>query len=600
MSSLVFDIEADGLDPTKIWCIVAQDIATNKIYTFEPDNIDAGVDLLLAAEKLIGHNIIGYDIPAIEKLCKVKLSDKKIVDTLVMSRLFNPTREGGHGLEGWGYRLGYAKGDFKEFDAYSPEMLSYCVRDVELNTKVYRSLNLEARNFSRQSMDIEHEVYKIINQQRTNGFLLDLKFATMLVADLNEQLHAAETEVHKTFMPKRIATGLRPVFTKSGQLSKMAEIVGEDSNKKMRLRDDEFEMAKKDPAKIITRVEHEPFNLGSRKQIGEYLIEFGWKPKALTPTGQPIVDEGTLSRIKDIPEARIIARYLMLQKRIAQVSSWITACEDDDRVRGFVNPNGTITGRMTHNSPNMGQVPAIKKDKKTGEYLWGLAGNYGTECRKAWTVPEGKKLVGIDASGLELRMLAHYMNDEAYTYEILNGDIHTSNQNLAGLESRDQAKTFIYALLYGAGDAKLGTVVGGSKRAGAELRQRFFDNLPAFKHLKERVSRAAKRGFIKGLDGRAIYVRSEHAALNTTLQGAGAVVMKVALTLFDQKIKEKGYDAKFVCNVHDEWQMEVAEDQADDVGKLGVAAIRDAGDYLNLRCPLDGEYKTGVAWHETH
>lgn len=600
MSSLVFDIEADGLDPTKIWCIVAQDITTKKVYTFEPDNIAEGVDLLLSAEKLIGHNIIGYDIPAIEKLCKVTLSDKKIVDTLVMSRLFNPTREGGHGLESWGYRLGYAKGDFKDFEEYSAEMLEYCVRDVELNTKVYRSLTLEARNFSRQSMDIEHEVYKIMHQQRLNGFLLDMRWATTLVADLNEQLHAAEAEVHKTFMPKRIVTGLRPTITKSGSVSKMAAVIGNDTNKKMRLRDDEYEQAKKEPTKVIRRVEHEPFNLGSRKQIGEYLVEFGWKPKALTPTGQPIVDEGTLSKIKDIPEARIIARYLMLQKRIAQVSSWIKACEDDGRVRGFVNPNGTITGRMTHSHPNMGQVPAIKKNKKTGEFLWGLDGNYGTDCRRSWVVPAGKKLVGIDASGLELRMLAHYMNDEAYTYEILNGDIHTSNQNLAGLESRDQAKTFIYALLYGAGDAKLGTVVGGSKHAGAELRQRFFDNLPAFKHLKERVGRAAKRGFIKGLDGRAIYVRSEHSALNTTLQGAGAIVMKAALVIFNNKIKENKYDAKFVCNIHDEWQLEVAEDQAELVGQLGVDAIREAGEYLNLRCPLDGEYKIGDGWHETH
>lgn len=217
-----------------------------------------------------------------------------------------------------------------------------------------------------------------------------------------------------------------------------------------------------------------------------------------------------------------------------------------------------------------------------------------------WTVPEGKKLVGIDASGLELRMLAHYMDDEDYTNEIINGDIHTANQNLAGLESRSQAKTFIYALLYGAGDEKLGSVAGGGRSVGARLRQSFFDNLPSFKTLKNRVGRAAEEGYIKGIDGRKLFVRSQHAALNTLLQSAGAIVMKKALVILNEKIKEKGLDAHFVANVHDEWQIETEEMSADTVGNLGVGAIREAGIHFNLNCPLDGEYNVGNNWSETH
>ena len=263
------------------------------------------------------------------------------------------------------------------------------------------------------------------------------------------------------------------------------------------------------------------------------------------------------------------------------------ATHEDDRVRGFVNPNGTITGRMTHNSPNMAQVPSV-------------VAPYGKECRSCWTVPEGYKLVGIDASGLELRMLAHYMKDEDFKNEILHGDIHSANQKLAGLESRNQAKTFIYALLYGAGDEKLGSVVGGNKRDGTKLRKRFFDNLPAFKHLKDSVGRAASKGFLKGLDGRKLYVRSEHAALNTLLQSAGAIVMKQAMIGFNQLIKLNTLAAHFVCNVPDEWQLEVKESQVESTGQLGVGAIIKAGEELDLFCPLDGDYKIGDNWSETH
>jgi len=584
MKSIVFDIEADSLEPTKIWCIAAVDPDSGETKTFGPTEIVNGLAYLTTADKLIGHNIIGYDLPAIKKIHNIDLTEgRAIVDTLVLSRLFNPTREGGHSLESWGYRIGLQKIDHTDFGEYSPEMLNYCRNDAVLNAKMFNNLKSESRGFSRQSVVLEHETLKIIADQRERGFLLDVKAATLLVAELTDRLKEVEREVQKTFRPKQLKTILLPHFTKTGALSKMGLIEG--SEKKSRLTQEEYEeLAIKRKA---VRIEEVPFNLGSRKQIGEYLIDFGWKPQKFTPTGQPIVDESTLSKITDIPEATLIAEYLLLQKRIAQVTSWLKEAHDDDRVRGFVNPNGTITGRMTHNSPNMAQVPSVSAP-------------YGKECRACWTVPEGYKLVGIDASGLELRMLAHYMKDEDFKNEILHGDIHSTNQRLAGLESRNQAKTFIYALLYGAGDEKLGSVVGGNKRDGAKLRKRFFDNLPAFKHLKDAVGRAASKGFIKGLDGRKLYIRSEHAALNTLLQSAGAIVMKHAMINLSRDIKLNTLDAHFVCNVHDEWQIEALEKQSDCVGQLGVDAIRKTGKELELFCELDGEYKIGDNWSETH
>lgn len=592
--NLVFDIEANGLNPDKIFCVVAQEIESKKVYAFGEESVAEGLEFLSKATKLIGHNILGYDLPVILKLHDLNLYDKVILDTLVLSRLFKPTREGGHGLESWGYRLNFIKGSYgKEedsWDSFCLEMLEYCIRDVELNLKVYEHLRLqESKGFSRESVALEHNVAKIIAQQRDNGFKLDLKKASLLVAELEDKLFSIEEKVHKTFKPKKIYSTLYPRFNKPKNKNTFGEVAKTASTEEgvgVRLTSEEYDLMVK--GEEVIRCVKVPFNLGSRKQIGEYLIDFGWKPTKFTPTGQPIVDEGTLSKVKNIPEASMIAEYLMLQKRIAQVKSWIKEVDQDTgRVHGYCNSNGAVTSRMTHSHPNMAQIPASYSP-------------YGKECRECWIVSKGYKLVGIDASGLELRMLAHEMNDKEYVNEILNGDIHTVNQKLIGLESRNQAKTWFYALCYGAGDAKLGSVVGRGRGAGKELRERFFTGMPSFKAVKDRITREASAGYVKTLDGRKLFCRSEHSAFNTKLQGAGAIVMKEALVIFDKKIKDKNLDAKFVANVHDEWQLEVREDQADLVGQLGVQAIREATCSLKLNCPLDGEYNVGRNWSETH
>jgi len=242
---------------------------------------------------------------------------------------------------------------------------------------------------------------------------------------------------------------------------------------------------------------------------------------------------------------------------------------------------------MTHRSPNMAQIP-------------NSGSPYGQECRSCWTVPDGYKLVGIDASGLELRVLAHYMNDQEYIDEVIHGDIHSRNQELAGLKTRNESKTFIYAFLYGAGDAKIGSISGGGAKQGKKLKTTFLKNLPSLKILKDRVQKASERGFLKGLDGRKIYVRSQHAALNTLLQGGGAIVMKKAMTILQDKMSLNALDARFVANIHDEWQIEVKESQAECVGVFGVEAIEEASKYYNMRCPLTGEYNIGDNWYETH
>jgi DNA polymerase I-like protein with 3'-5' exonuclease and polymerase domains len=575
---LVFDIETDGLNPSVIWCLVAQD-ELGKFYHFYEDTLQEGIKFLQKADRLIGHNILGYDIPVIKKLTGIDLyHSDKVVDTLVLSRLLNPTREGGHSIAKWGFKLGLPKKDSPEWTEFSKEMLSYCERDVEINYKLFNYLRKESIGFSKECIKLEHKVTHILEQQKQNGFLFDEKEAMLLTSELSSKLKETEDKVHETFKPIWIDDKMiTPKLKKNGELSKQGLTEQEYSD----IIDGTLER------KPFMRKTLQEFNLGSRKQIGQRLQELGWKPNKFTPTGQAIVDENTLKKITHIKEAKLIADFLLYQKRLAQVHSWIEAVDKDGKVHGSVICTGAITGRMAHRSPNMAQVPAVYSP-------------YGKECRSCWTVPEGYKLVGIDASGLELRMLAHYMADKEYVNEIINGDIHTANQQFAGLKSRDEAKTFIYALIYGAGDEKIGSIIKGNRADGKRLRERFLTGLPALRTLKERVDRAAEKGYLKGLDGRKILLRHKHAALNTLLQGGGAIVMKKGLVILDNHIRLNTLDAKFVANIHDEWQIQVKKSQADFVGRLGVQALEKAGEYFNMRCPLTGEYKIGDSWYETH
>ena len=573
MKQVVFDIEANGLKPTKVWVIVACDLSNRELQVFSGDTLQDFNAYIKDAE-VIGHNIIGYDIPVLERLLGTDFSSCKVTDTLVLSRLTDPSREGGHSLDSWGQRLGFAKGEHNDWTTFSQDMVEYCKQDVRVNCKVYDALQGVLANFGSESIDLEHNVQNIINRQTETGWLLDQEHAFILLAKLKEKKYELEEMVHEKFIPlPTFVREITPKYKKDGSLS----VVG------LRFAGEQWG----NYVQTFSRIDYPEFNLGSRQQIGRYLQYFGWKPTKFTEKGQAIVDESVLSTVTDIPEASMIAEYLMLQKRIAQVQSWLDAVEDDGRVHGYVNSNGAVTGRMTHSSHNMAQVPSVNAE-------------YGADCRACWTSPKGYKIVGMDASGLELRMLAHYMKDEAYTNEILTGDIHTANQLASGVDTRSQAKTFIYAFLYGAGDAKIGSIVGGTARDGRRLKEKFLSNTPSLRELRERVSVSATRGYVFGLDRRRVYVRSEHSALNTLLQSAGAIVMKKALCILDEYATLWGIDYKFVGNIHDEIQTEVREDQAEQFGRLAVSCIEAAGQHYKLNCPLAGEYKIGDNWSETH
>jgi len=568
---IVLDIETN-LAHDKIHLVVTKDIDTGEVRTWKAAN---GLnDYLSKATLLIGHNILQFDAVILNRIWKTKIRLKNVYDTLIVSRLLDPSRENGHSLEAWGQTLGFHKIDYAAVwqwmmdrkEAYAGECFDspidslldhYCIRDVEVTAKLFVRLSSDVveKQFSQESVELEHRVAQIISEQERNGFKLDQIYATCLLTDIKSKVAGIYEQMQQRWPPVTV--------------ERFSDKTGK------RLKDS-----------VVT------FNPGSRQQIGERLKELGWKPKEFTETGQPKVDETILANIK-IPEAQVIAEYLMLQKRISQIESWMEAVGKDGRVHGKVITNGAVTGRMTHSSPNMAQIPN--------------AGSiYGPECRECWTVEDGNVLVGCDASGLELRMLAHYMKDEGYVRTVCEGsskdgtDVHTVNQRAAGLASRDNAKTFIYAFLYGAGDAKIGSIVGGSARDGTKLKAKFLAQTPSLAKLLERVGRQAAKGWVPGLDGRRIWVRSEHAALNSLLQGAGAIVMKKALVIFDDKRKANKWPVKYVANVHDEAQLECPKDIAEEVGKAFRQSIIEAGEFYKLRCPLDGEYKIGANWRMTH
>jgi DNA polymerase-1 len=550
MKRLVVDIETDSLDATTIYCIVAKDIDEDRIYTYKPAHVHHAKNLIESADIVIMHNGVSFDAPVLKRLLGVEIPLAKIRDTLIMSQLASPVRDGGHSLDAWGKTLGFGKIDFHDFSGYTDEMLKYCIRDVDLTAKVYKALVPTLKGFSARSIKLEHQIRAVVDKQEQNGFTLDVKEAMLLVAKLSDESHKLREELHEVFKP---ITEIR-VSEKTGK----------------RLKD-----------KVTV------FNPGSRQQIAQRLISLGWKPKKFTEKGQPIVGEEILEKI-DIPQAQLIATYLTLEKRVSQIKSWIDVADENDKVHGRVMTLGTITGRMSHSSPNMAQVPAVYSP-------------YGKECRALWKVSsDDYTLLGTDASGLELRMLAHYMNDEAYTKEVVEGDVHTANQTAAGLPTRDNAKTFIYAFLYGAGAGKIGQVVNGTAKDGQRLIDNFLNNMPALKALRSKVDKLSGRGYLIGLDGRVLTIRNKHAALNLLLQGAGAIVCKEWLKFIIILATKAKLDFNLVASVHDEYQFEVRKGQEEAFGAITKEAMKLTEESLNVNCPLDCEYKTGINWKDTH
>ena len=590
---LIFDIETNGLLDSldQVHCMSVIDLdMPEDVLMFSHKNLVAGVEMLMAAEELIGHNIIKFDIPAIKKVYPWFDFKGKLTDTLVLSRVIWPDIRdrdmilrrrdpefpskflGSHNLGSWGYRLGVAKSDYEgTWEEWNQEMHDYCEQDARVTLALYNKI-LD-KNLHPKAWWLEHEVAKILQEQEQYGIKFDVDAAT----DLYGRLCGRRDEL------SRDLAGLFPDW------EVRTPFVPKSNNKKLGYE-------KGVPTEKVKIVQ---FNPNSRDHIANRLVEkYGWEPREFTPEGKPRVDELVLGKL-DYPEAQLLAESFMLTKRIGQLAegenAWLKL-ERDGVIHGSVNTNGAVTGRMTHAYPNMAQVPSTRA-------------LYGAECRSLFVARRGHLLVGCDADALELRCLASYMalfDDGEYVDVVLNGeksagtDTHSRNAKVLGC-SRDDAKTWFYAFIYGAGNKKLGQILGKGAKAGAESKKAFFEALPALdKLISVVVSTAKDRGHLIGLDGRPLYLRSYHAALNTLLQSAGAVIMKQALVILHGDIKQYELPAHFVANVHDEWQIEVKEGSEHELGRRAVDAIRAAGDQLALRCPMDAQYCVGKNWAETH
>ena len=593
-----FDCETNGLlpllDTIHSLVVKTEDGAVASCSSNWKVPISLGIEWLKEADTIIGHNIIGYDCPALVKLGYPDLTYKAL-DTLNLSRLIIPEMlnwdmehrykelpkklYGSHSLKAWGYRLGEYKGDFGEtadWETWTPEMQTYCEQDVVVTEKLYNYLM--SFKPAKLAVDIEMAVQIAISEQEREGVPFDYNKAMAMKGPIEDKLSQLKTEIqscvpeHKKytkFIPKRDNATLG--YTKGVE---------------------------------IMKVKSSPFNPNSRQQILAYLKEkYVWVPTKKTKKGNPSLDAEALEDLgRAHPEVEQICRYLEAAKLGSQLFSgdkaWLKYVVNG-RIHGRVTTNGALTGRATHSQPNLAQVPSVRAFM-------------GKECRELFYAPEGYKIVGADASGLELRMLAHYLHwydKGAYAKVILEGDVHTHNQLAAGLATRDEAKTFIYAFLYGCGPQKTGAQVHPEqpeyvqKIKGKAIQASFSHSIIGLRELKSAVSYKFKTtGQLRGIDGRIYKPRGEHSALNTLLQGAGATVCKYWVKKMWELIHSRRlYDyVRPALFVHDEVQLIVRQDRTEEIGELLVEAIRLTGEELNINMPLDGEYKVGRTWYDVH
>jgi len=613
MKLLVFDIEADNLllDASVVHCVVATDPSTGETHRFRPHEIVKAYRHLQTADRLVAHNGVLFDVPVLERLVGMPNSLGKLpkcLDTLLISRLLWPDSKGehpagGHSLKNWGEFLRNHKGEQPDdWSTFTEEMLDYCEQDVDVTVDLYNYL-IPRLNGLQEAVSLEHRVAEIICQQIQNGFPVDMEKVVALhrelstrLAELNDQFSHIPPWVEEEEL-KIPAYWEDPLTGEKYETKGMVKGKGSGAIKDRLVRG---------PNKIKrTEILFNP-NSGSHK-ARLFVEKYDWEPTKLGapdknfPKGVPCTDREVMKSL-DYPEAVTFTEISKVEKLLGTYAqAWIDH-ERDGRIHGDVITNGTVSGRMSHSKPNM-NVPKIKHDDD-GNIKFGEVGGWGYECRDCFTHREGWVLVGADASGLELRMLAHFLaqwDGGKYADIVLHGDVHTANQEAAGLPTRDNAKTFIYGWLYGAGDQKIGQIVGKGRKEGKRLKQKFLTAMPAV----DRLIRWVKpQKVIRGLDYRPLPVRSDHMALNTLLQSAGAVVMKKALCIFYDKMEQAfgphGERWGLCAAVHDEQQWECEPDIAERSGQMFVDSIRESGEHFRLNIRLDGEYKVGSSWALTH
>jgi DNA polymerase I-like protein with 3'-5' exonuclease and polymerase domains len=598
VTTAVFDIEADGLneltfgkkvkgekiiqrEATRIHCLIIRDYHTDEVEVYREDRMREGLERLAAMDVVIGHNIIGYDLPVLQRLYGPVEFTAKVFDTLVAARLLWPDARNhpykGNSLARLGIPAGCPKMEGPEqWEVWTQEMEDYCIGDTRTSKAIFNWLRPRLTKY-KGPLKLEHAFATEIARQQDNGVVINIEEAEDLIDYMELERAKAFDKLQLVFPPTEV--------------------------------------------QMKTKVKFVPFNPGSPQQVAKRLKErYGWEAPC-TDKGNPSVTETILLGLP-YDEADALLHYQMAAKRITQIQDWVRRARES-RTPGIIHPAintlGTATSRCAHQQPNQTACPKVLVGPD-GMPLAGYPGRYGVECRRLWGPKPDMVQVGCDASGLELRMLgaALFRFDEgSYARVVVNGDIHSLNMKAGGLQTRDQSKTTIYAFLYGSGDENLGITIAKhpsltvrqrkaySNRSmagiGRDFRNKFLTTLPALAKLQAFCRQAAsERGFINLLDGRRAPIRSEHSALNVLLQGNGAVVMKLALVLACRALRDAGIAFGLLLNCHDEFQLETHANSAVHAGNICVDAIKMAGKRLEIPCPLGGEYKIGKNWSETH
>jgi len=597
---LIFDIETDGLydQATKTFCIVIYDVTRAETFAYGPDRIDDAIAHLATADVLIGHNIIFYDLPVLQKLHSF-VAKARIIDTLICTRIIWPKEKlydldieqypnvptkirGNASLKAWGWRLADNKIDFKDFSEYSEEMLTYCKQDVQVTLKLYKHIVKE--KYPESALRLEHDFALAINKQIRAGVPFDVDACLDLVDNLRRKKVELEEQLKQIFPPIKHKTWFTPKVNNTARGY---------------VKDVPFE-------KTIL----EEFNPGSRKQIVERLkSKYGWEPEKTTEKGNPILDDEVIEKLP-YSEAKPLAEYMLIKKRLGQIedgnNAWLKLVNNNTgRMHGDVITNGCITGRASHRHPNMGQVPAGYSP-------------YGKECRALFHAPQGWNMIGIDAKALELRCLAGYLaywDQGEYAKLVINpeSDIHTINQKLFGVETRDIAKRLLYGMLYGCGAVKAGTIIDPNEKDEIVLRNlgktainSFLKGVPALAELKTKIeSYILTRQHLIGLDKRVLYCRSPFKGLNVLLQSAGAILMKQVVITIHKNIETNlslphGQEWEQVLMVHDEVQLVCNPKYTEQIREQAMLAFPQAQEFFEFLCLIEGDSRVGSDWSATH
>jgi len=647
----IADFEANGLlnEATTVWCGVFKDIQTKEVFTFhhgQPNWEQECMNFMDECEVLIIHNGIGYDFPLLRKLWSYEYTGKK-VDTLIISRMHQPERprpygmkgkSGPHSVEAWGYRLGRGKPEHEDWTQFSPEMLHRCVEDTEIQYLIMLALHEEGKdnNWS-DAYNLTFKLFEILQLQEEYGWLADEPYMRRCVRQLTTWMDRIDRAV-EPYLPMIVEVGeskdkgeygyIKKPFLKSGKynvhVQRWLDSAYPDSG------DDGSVPVSRIVGGCFSRVSFRRTDLNSRNEAVDFLLAEGWEPKEWNisnTTGErtsPKLNQADPFKGVNGKVGKLVAKRIQVRHRRSNIEGWLRDIREDgrigSRVTGYAN-----TWRMKH--AGIANVPG---GGKRGDRAF-----YGNQMRKCFTSKDGFVLVSADAASCQDRMLAQRAGVQEFTDMLLHGnkDIGTDGHSLAMkavnkvLESlglpligRKKGKNFNFAWKFGASDNKLGNMVERGKTEGDLIRQSLAETFPAQAALVERLekewrSNAKKRmnkwgrmeyynGWVTGLDGRPIFVESEHAILVYVLQSDEAIYMGATYCLAYKKLSQRfkwGEDYGIVCFYHDELTIEIREEYAEEAAQIIEDAFSEVSDYFQMmHCPQAGQAEIGKNWLEVH